>query len=408
MVTIAVIGAGYGDEGKGLMVDHLVRTLPGTSVVVRHSGGAQASHTVVDGRLRHAFSHFGAGTFAGAMTYLAEHFIANPIRFREEHERLLALGYQPDVYRHVACPVTTPIDMMINQMIERRRGTGRHGSCGLGINETVTRFESFFGHDLQAWLGTTQRPDRLATKWKTMEIWIERRLATLDITPTEEELDLLHDKDIRERFVQDVDYMGRHTCPATDITMTMLTSRFTATGSTEMNPPEVRNVIYEGSQGLQLDEFSGNFPHVTRARTGTTNCVQYPLDDIIYVTRAYQTKHGAGPFEHEADISSVFRVVDPTNVPNPNQGAMRYAPLDPVKLMEAIHRDANGRPFKLAVTCLDQALGDIPVITNGVVATLSKEEFLARLTGLAMLQGCTGLYRAYGPSSKDVRGPETI
>lgn len=406
MAVIAVIGAGYGDEGKGLMVDHLVRTLPGTSLVIRHSGGAQASHTVVDGPLRHAFSHFGAGTFAGAKTYLARNFISNPIRFREEHERLLALGYQPDVYRHITGSVTTPIDMMINQMVERRRGADRHGSCGLGINETVTRFETiFFAYDLQEW-GHGHRSDRLA-KWRMLETWIERRLAALGITPTEEELDLLFDKDIRGRFEEDVDYMARHTCPANDITMTVLTHEFTVPGSTETHKPEVANIIYEGSQGLQLDEFSGNFPHVTRARTGTTHCVEYPLDDIVYVTRAYQTKHGAGPFEHEADMSSAFRVVDPTNVPNPNQGAMRYAPLDPLKLMEAIRRDANGRPFKLAVTCLDQALGDIPVITNGIVATLPQEEFLARLSGLVMLHGGTGLYRAYGPSSADVKGPQT-
>jgi len=75
-----VIGANYGDEGKGAAVDRLATEAGAQCLVVRFNGGAQAGHTVEtpDGR-RHVFSHFGAGSFAGARTFLSRFFVSNPI-----------------------------------------------------------------------------------------------------------------------------------------------------------------------------------------------------------------------------------------------------------------------------------------------------------------------------------------
>ena len=72
-----VIGAGWGDEGKGATVDRLVRGPD--DVVVRFNGGAQAGHTVFapDGR-RHVFHHVGSGAFHGAATYLSRHVVSKP------------------------------------------------------------------------------------------------------------------------------------------------------------------------------------------------------------------------------------------------------------------------------------------------------------------------------------------
>ena len=75
-----VIGAGFGDEGKGHYVDILCNR-PNT-LNVRFNGGAQASHTVVtpDGE-RYPFSNVGAGTFTGAATYLSAYYLVNPVYF---------------------------------------------------------------------------------------------------------------------------------------------------------------------------------------------------------------------------------------------------------------------------------------------------------------------------------------
>ena len=139
MNVTAVIGANFGDEGKGLMTDYFSDK---KTVVVRHNGGAQAGHTVVtpDG-IRHVFSHFGSGTLAGAATFLGPRFIINPLLWKKELGILKKMGFDPKVF-YAGGLVTTPYDMLINEEIERSRGDGRHGSCGVGINETVTRHYS--------------------------------------------------------------------------------------------------------------------------------------------------------------------------------------------------------------------------------------------------------------------------
>src|SRR5258708_6994888 len=102
-----VIGANYGDEGKGKMVDYLVSQITNEKVVVRFNGGAQAGHTVMlpDGK-RHIFSHFGSGTLANAQTYLAKHFVCNPILFWKEYRQLSELSITPKVAVDPRCFVT--------------------------------------------------------------------------------------------------------------------------------------------------------------------------------------------------------------------------------------------------------------------------------------------------------------
>lgn len=136
-----VIGANFGDCGKGLMTDYFSQKP--NSIVVCSNGGAQRGHTVTtpDG-IRHVFHHFGSGTFNHASTYLSENFIVNPIIFKQEYDELMNLGYIPNVYINQNCMLTTPFDMMANQIIEENRGKNKHGSCGLGIFETIKRYKA--------------------------------------------------------------------------------------------------------------------------------------------------------------------------------------------------------------------------------------------------------------------------
>src|SRR4029453_2931778 len=92
MKAIITVGLGFGDEGKGAVVDFLVRQFQ-AGLVVRYSGGAQAGHNVElpDGR-RHTFSQFGAGTLAGARTWLGPRMIVSPAMLTPEAEHLVSLG----------------------------------------------------------------------------------------------------------------------------------------------------------------------------------------------------------------------------------------------------------------------------------------------------------------------------
>jgi adenylosuccinate synthase len=88
-----VIGAAYGDEGKGHVASCLASP---ESIVVRFNGGCQAGHTVYSkSGVRRVFSHFGSGTMTGARTYLSKHFVCNPILFLAELKDLIP--FKPNV-----------------------------------------------------------------------------------------------------------------------------------------------------------------------------------------------------------------------------------------------------------------------------------------------------------------------
>ena len=338
--AIVVIGAGYGDEGKGKTVDHFCESFsPETTLVTRYSGGSQASHTVVRNGIRHAYSHFGSGTTYGCSTYLDENFILNPIVFRHEWEELQQLGINPTVYANYKCKITTIFDMLMNHIDEYDRGNNRHGSCGLGINRTINRHE--------------------------------------DIKFT---MNMIHDKSVLKRIQE---YYPKVKLPNDyilekfqDDLMFMFNNLMFDDNSIYKN---YQHVIFEGSQGLQLEEDSGNFPHVTRGYVGIRNIIKdlksFDECNINYVHRIYQTKHGAGPFDHEMDLKPFFSIIDQTNIPNEFQGSLRFAPIDLDKMFNTINRDIMHHiyhnynvkfNYNLCITCMDQIRNSefVPYILN--------------------------------------------
>ncbi|MDB6096667.1 MAG: Adenylosuccinate synthase [Francisellaceae bacterium] len=108
-----VIGASFGDEGKGLMTNYLAAKWGPKALVVRFNGGAQAGHTVeTPYKSRHIFKHFGSGGFVNSPTYLSEFFICNPIIFTKELRQLKILNLKPQIFVNANAIVTTPYDMM--------------------------------------------------------------------------------------------------------------------------------------------------------------------------------------------------------------------------------------------------------------------------------------------------------
>ncbi|HEY9716755.1 MAG TPA: adenylosuccinate synthetase [Trichormus sp.] len=346
---MVVIGANYGDEGKGLITDYLASQDPThNSVVVRFNGGAQAGHTVVlpDGR-RHVFSHFGAGTLAGAPTYLSQFFIVNPILLIRELAQLQPLHvHRPILAISNAAMVTTPFDMFINQTIERKRGITRHGSCGLGINETVTRSLLSNNHKIKA----TELRNGKTLLEKLMflgQTWFISRLREHHIDETADEVSafIAHMPQILNQYINDVEIM---------VALSNITEAF----------PQGERLIFEGAQGLMLDEDRiDQWPHVTRSKTGLDNVVflakKFGLDslEVTYVSRTYLTRHGAGSLVGECN----WKLPDRTNIANQFQGHLRFAPLDCNQLQNSIRLDLARakRSFpdisaKLAMTWADQ------------------------------------------------------
>lgn len=324
----AVIGANFGDEGKGLVTDYLCAA-QGAGMVVRYNGGAQAGHTVVtpDGQ-RHIFSHVGAGSFCGVPTFLSQFFVCNPILFLDELKALRRLGINPTVYAHPNCLVTTFADMLINQTLENRRGDKRHGSCGIGFNETQNR---------------SQIPELKITM---SDLW--------NNTLTEDKLRAICGR--YTKFRTNEDLFGVDTDP-------FIAAFLRACGqfSSMVHPlgmQQCPDPVFEGAQGLLLDQDNKEFfPHLTRSNTGMKNvrilCDQAGITDITayYVSRTYLTRHGAGPLPGE---DTAMHHTDDTNERNDWQGALRFAPLDHIALHRRCLKDAGSNKYKLVMTHCDQ------------------------------------------------------
>lgn len=393
-LTTAVIGAGWGDEGKGHLVDALAAAGDEAAVVVRFNGGAQAGHTVMlaDGR-RHVFHHIGAGALAGARTHLSQYFVHHPMLLQAERTALQGAGGCVDLSADPRGAVTTPWDMLINQAVERVRGSGRHGSCGLGFGETIER-NTHSGFALT--VADLRLPDLQARLRDLRRNWIPRRMVELGIDElSPDEAGILAEDDVEAVFLEDCRAFADTVEPAYDAAL-----------------GDNGRVIFEGAQGLQLDQSIGVFPHVTRSHTGLVNVLNIAreagLDDLeaVYVTRAYATRHGAGPLPGGRDELEGFDLVEPTNQPNPWQGRMRYAVLDLDRLAAAIATDSRISESasvqvrsRLFVSCLDQIRDRAPVKDRGATPHLAPD-LLAGEVGSRL--GMTLLGESWGPERNRV------
>ena len=364
MKATAVIGAGFGDEGKGHIVDYLSDS---DTCVIRYNGGAQAGHTVQDDERRHPFHHFGSGTFRGASTYLSQHFLVNPMLWDKETEEIDA----PFLEIHQKAPLTTYFDMLINQFVEEARGASRHGSCGVGINETIVRNQHLawatYVDDVRDSYGFAKKLRQIQRTYA-----IPRFKCLTGKEPPEMFRHLVESEELFTHFI------------STTFNMMMNSHLFS-------NLPEADKYIFEGAQGLLLDEDHKFFPHVTHSRPGLANILEVCTEagvtelDVYYVLRSYMTRHGAGPFPTE-DPTMSFR--DDTNIVNQFQGGLRFGVLDYDLIREAIDKDLSQVPSSvkvragLAVNCLDQ--------------------YPAALESMRYKLGLSVSLASYGPARRDI------
>lgn len=367
--TILVAGLGFGDEGKGGIVDYLTRTT-GARVVVRYNGGAQAAHNVVTSNgTHHTFSQFGSGTLIGAQTHLSKHMLVNPIFLLAEAKHLEEDCRISDPMRlvsiHKDALITNPFQVALNRLKEINRGGGRHGSCGMGINETVVDSlalgeDSLRAKDLKD-PSTLKRKLKLAQEAKLVEA---EALPVPQVSLAQIEIDLLLDTKVIDSAIEQYTQIAKSVRIVDD---TWLGCKLTGDGT----------IIFEGAQGVLLDQNYGFFPHVTRSNTTFANAYDLlgTFDGAIHkigVTRAYMTRHGAGPFPTE-DKDMTFQ--GEHNNWGPWQEGFRYGHLDLVLLQYAL--DAIGGVDEIAMTCIDHLPNQLKVC----VAYDSPSSLIPRDTG---------------------------
>lgn len=316
-----VQGMGFGDEGKGSIVDFLVRKT-GADLVVRFGGSQNCGHNVVTpSSLRHCFAQLGSGSFVpGVRTYLSRYMMIEPLAFLNEMDAFeYTAGFRPKVYIEQDCPVVTPWHWRINRLREILRGALRHGSTGMGLGE------------MRADMENGERVLRAADLVNPHGLW-----QILDhISGTKAEV-LGHlagrarDKGLNSE------------CPiSTSVPKAGLISeyrkfleRVEVVRNDSLSDIAGKSVVFEGHQGALLDEENGLEPYRT-----WSDCTFHNANKLlsgagcpivrIGVTRTFHTRHGAGPFPTEEDWPASWpSLSEEHNMTGPWQGHVRFGALD--------------------------------------------------------------------------------
>lgn len=314
-----VIGKNFGDEGKGLAVDYLAAKNPKT-LVVRHNGGAQSGHTVDLPEKRFVFHELSSGSFRGADTLWADTYFPDMYKLGEEIEEFRRVsGLVPTIYAQPDAQITLIDDVLLNMAAEEARGEARHGSCGMGIYEAQCRGEAGYAITMGELLHMEESA-LVKRLQKIRKEYLPKRLQELELTKESlgEYRELLENSNVLENVAVEMRANLSYIRLVEDTTSLLY---------------NYGQVIFENGQGLLLDSENEHYaPHVTASRTGLHNPCKFlgryglQPDEVVYITRSYVTRHGAGPLPHEcrAEVLGI-QETDLTNVENKWQGSLRYA-----------------------------------------------------------------------------------
>lgn len=388
MNAYIVVDLGFGDSGKGLLTDFLVRHT-GATLVVRYNGGAQAGHNVVTAEgVHHTFAQFGAGTFVpGVQTLLSRHVVIHPTALLVEAKSLEQKGVPNPLERiriSDQARVITPFHQAANRIRELARGDNRHGSCGIGVGEAV---QDSLAHPEDCILaGDLGNVTVLRAKLNRIR---ERKRDELSALADQ----LTHNRDLqRELAIFEVDSIA--------IEWILAASSLTARGlilpdvTLGAQVAQAGAVVFEGAQGVLLDEWQGFHPFTTWSTCTANNAIELLSEwasearaERIGVLRTYLTRHGPGPLPTETE--SLRDGAYDHNRTNPWQGPVRYGWFDAVLARYAL--DVVGGVDRLAITHCDavsrlskwQACRgyrlDSPLPDAELVAEATVEGFAARL-----------------------------
>jgi adenylosuccinate synthase len=349
MTAHIVVDLGFGDSGKGTIVDFLARRSEHPPIVVRFNGGAQAAHNVITPTgTHHTFAQFGSGSFVHAYTFLSRFMLVDPITLANEAQHLQDIGggnVYEGLYVDEAAKVVTPYHKAVNRAREVLRGDGRHGSCGMGIGEAMALHESdltMYVRDLQDFTTIRQKLSRLRD-WQVEQY---QQLIRYQI-PSEEYMNFLAENRYPTGdIITNTEFMYR-----TAQRFNIVFGNWLET----LRKTKRAHLIFEGSQGVLLDEWYGFHPHTTWSTCTFENALTL-LDEIghteevtkLGVLRSYMVRHGPGPFPTEDPL---LEIPERHNALGEWQGAFRKGWFDSVLARYAI--DVCGGIDQLAITHLD-------------------------------------------------------
>ena len=278
----------FGDSGKGQTVNNLClnKKDPSKTVVVRFSGGPQSGHNVSHENLNHCFSNFGSGTLLQIPTYWSKYCLVDPIMAEAERVKLRSIGIEPKVLYSPECEIITPFDIWNQWKSTENR---EHGTVGSGFKSALDRIKS--GYHL--------------TMIDARNILVLRA---------------------KIKSIQDNYYKWTSPYPTTNFTIDKwiyVVNKYaqeTQLKSFLELPNKYDNIVFEGSQGILLDQTYGTMPWCTPSNTTSKNALELIeeinhnfLIKIYYVCRPYITRHGPGPLLCDSEIIDINDVNNPYN-----------------------------------------------------------------------------------------------
>jgi adenylosuccinate synthase len=281
MANVVVIGAQWGDEGKGKIVDWLSQR---ADIVVRFQGGHNAGHTLVIGNQTYKLSLLPSGVVRpGKLSVIGNGVVVDPWALIEEIERLEALGVRIGAHNlRVAENATLilPLHRELDQMREAAAGEGKIGTTGRGIGpayEDKVGRRAIRAQDLKT-LGTLgPKIDRLLVHHNALRRGLGK--------PETE----------KAKLMGELSEVAPKILPYVDKVWSLL-DRERRAG---------KRILFEGAQGALLDVDHGTYPFVTSSNTvaaqAATGSGMGPgaIGYVLGLAKAYTTRVGSGPFPTE-------------------------------------------------------------------------------------------------------------
>ena len=280
MPGIVVVGAQWGDEGKGKVTDLLAEQ---AQVVVRYQGGNNAGHTVVVGQQTLKLHLIPSGIHRpGVLCVIGNGLVVDPRALVAEMDELEANGLDTAGLRISAnAHLVMPYHLMLDGIEEERRGGKSIGTTRRGIGPTYTDKMARYGLRVQDLLDMAVFEEKLSQA-------LEQKNALLTAVYGKEPLEM---GSILKEYGACAERLRPHIVDASLLVHKALT--------------QGQNVLFEGAQGTLLDIDHGTYPFVTSsspvaggACTGV-GIGPRQIDGVIAVSKAYTTRVGAGPFPTE-------------------------------------------------------------------------------------------------------------
>ena len=281
MANVVVVGAQWGDEGKGKIVDWLSER---ADIVVRFQGGHNAGHTLVIGGVTYKLSLMPSGVVRkGKLGVIGNGVVIDPWALIDEIGKLKTQGVvvtRENLRIAENATLILPLHRELDQLREAAAGTGKIGTTGRGIGpayEDKVGRRAIRVQDLKN-LGTLgPKVDRILVHHNALR----RGLSQPEVG--------------KEQLIAQLVEIAPKILPYMDVTWDLL-DRERRAG---------KRILFEGAQGVLLDVDHGTYPFVTSSNTvaaqAATGSGMGPghVGYVLGIAKAYTTRVGAGPFPTE-------------------------------------------------------------------------------------------------------------